>query len=96
MSLDEIERLTDGQIIARRNLRLGIWAGMRLGLRGESLSAYAQDVMDSDYIKAGPDDMIEKITTDFEDRGVDYPCDLILMEVQRIERQVRAEFMATD
>ena len=96
MSIDEIERLTDGQIVARRNMRLGVWAGMRLGLRGDRLSAYARDVMDADYIKPGPDDMVEKITGDFEAKGVDYPADLILLDIQRIERTVRAEFMATD
>ena len=96
MSIDEIETLTDGQVVARRNLRLGLWAGMRLGLRGDALTAYAQDVMEADHIKAGPADVVEKIAADFEDRGVDYPHDLILMEVQRLERQVRAEFTATD
>lgn len=96
MSLDEIERLTDDQVVARRNLRLGVWAGMRLGLRGDKLSAYARDVMDADYRLPGPHDVVEKIAEDFDERGVDCPRDLILMEVQRIERQVRMEFMATD
>ncbi|MCB1378094.1 MAG: DUF1476 family protein [Alphaproteobacteria bacterium] len=94
--LDEIEMQTQDQIIARRNLRLGIWAGMRLGFRGERLSQYAQDVMAADYRLPGPDDVIEKITDDFEDRGVDYPIDLIRLEMQRLERQVRAELSATD
>ena len=46
--------LTDGQVIARRNMRLGIWAGMRLGLRDDRLSRYARDVMDADYAQARP------------------------------------------
>lgn len=96
MSLDEIERLTDDQVVARRNLRLGVWAGMRLGLRGDRLSAYARDVMEADYRLPGPQDVVDKIAADFDDCGVDCPRDLILMEVQRIERQVRLEFTATD
>jgi hypothetical protein len=96
MSLDDIERHTDGQVIARRNMRLGIWAGMRLGLRDDRLSRYARDVMDADYRKPGPGDIVEKIRADFDQHGVEFADDLILMEIQRIERQVRAELTATD
>ena len=96
MSLDEIETHTDGQIIARRNLRLGLWAGMRLGFRGDRLADYARDVMDADYRLPGTDDVIAKINSDFEERGVEFPQDLIRLEMQRIERQVRSELLATD
>jgi len=96
MSLDNIERHTDGQVIARRNMRIGLWAGMRLGLREDRLSRYARDVMDADYRKPGPDDVVEKIRADFDKHGVEFGEDLIRMEIQRIERQVRAELMATD
>ena len=96
MSLDNIERHTDGQVIARRNMRIGLWAGMRLGLWEDRLSRYARDVMDADYRKPGPDDVVEKIRTDFDKHGVEFGEDLIRMEIQRIERQVRAELMATD
>ena len=46
--------------------------------------------------KPGPDDIVEKIRADFDKHGVEFADDLILMEIQRIERQVRAELMATD
>ncbi len=96
MFLEEIERHTDGQVIARRNMRIGLWAGMRLGFRDERLSSYARDVMDADYQRPGPDDVVEKIRADFDKHGVEFADDLILMEIQRVERQVRAELMATD
>lgn len=96
MSLDDIERHTDGQVVARRNMRIGLWAGMRLGLREERLAAYARDVMDADYIVPGPEDVIAKIRQDFDHHGVDFPPDLIRLELQRIERQVRSELLATD
>ena len=44
----------------------------------------------------GPEDVIARIRSDFEEHGVDYPTDMIMMEIQRIERQVRTELMATD
>ena len=96
MSLDEIEFRTDGQVIARRNMRLGLWAGMRLGLRGERLTDYARDVMDADYLLPGPEDVVRKIRADFDEHGVEFSTDLIRMELQRIERQVRAELITTD
>jgi hypothetical protein len=96
MSFDDIEVRTDGQVVARRNMRLGLWAGMRLGLRGERLENYARDVMDADYIMPGPADVIAKIRHDFDRHGVDFPSDLIGLELQRIERQVRSELLATD
>ena len=96
MSIDEIERLTDDQVVARRNMQLGVWAGMRLGFRGDRLSAYTREVMDADFRLPGPWDVIEKIAEDFEERGVDCPRDLIMMEVQRIERDVRRQFTMTD
>jgi hypothetical protein len=69
---------------------------MRLGLRGERLAAYARDVMDADYLIPGPYDVMQKIAIDFEEAGVDYPADMIMHELKRIERQVRREFSATD
>lgn len=96
MTLDEIESHTDGQIIARRNMRLGLWAGMRLGLRDHRLADYARDVMTADYRVAGPDDVIAKIRVDFDDHGVDIFEDLIQLELQRLERQLRCELLATD
>jgi hypothetical protein len=96
MSLDEIERHTDGQVIARRNMRLGLWAGMRLGLRGDRLADYAREVMDADYLLPGPEDVVRKIRTDFEASGVEFSVDLIRLELQRLERQVRAELITTD
>jgi hypothetical protein len=96
MSIEDIEMHTEGQVVGRRNLRLGLWAGMRLGLRGDRLARYARDVMDADDRMPGPHDVAQKIADDFEEHGVDFPTDMIMMEIQRIERQVRAELMATD
>jgi hypothetical protein len=90
---DEISTPREGSIIDRRNLMLGYWAGMRLGFFGEKLSHYAQDMIKADDEIPGPEDVIAKIVTDFETRGIDYPSDLIRMELERLERQVRAEYL---
>ena len=61
--LPEIERLSEGSIIARRNRLIGTWAGMRLGFRGDRLSHLSNKV--------------------------DLPPDLIVLELERIERNLR-------
>jgi hypothetical protein len=96
MALDDIEIESDGQVIAQRNLRLGLWAEIRLGYRGKRLTAYARDVMAEDYRLPGPGDVIGKIAEDFAVHGVDIPADVIAHHVQSNERQVRSELLVTD
>ena len=89
--LSEIERLSEGSIIARRNTLIGTWAGVRLGYRGDHLSHYANDIMEIDFLVPGPSDIIEKITADFKHNKIDFPADLIVLELERIERYLREE-----
>jgi hypothetical protein len=96
VSLDDIEYVSEGRVIACRYMRLGLWAGTRLGLRGERLADYARAIMAEDYRLPGPDDVIEKIRNDFAAHGVAFPQDAVSKELQRIERQVRTELIATD
>ena len=91
MTLPEIERLSEGSIIARRNRLIGTWAGMRLGYRADRLSHYVNDIMDIDFLVPGPSDIIDKITADFKHNKVDLPPDLIVLELERIERNLRNE-----
>lgn len=96
MSLDEIERATQDSIVARRNMMLGIWAGMRLGLRGDRLALYARDVMDADYREPGPYDVVSKIADDFDLHGVDLDATTIIGQMKQIERNLRSEMLVTD
>lgn len=58
------------RIDARRNKLVGLWAAEKLGLSGEEAHAYAQAVMQADFRRAGPDDVLEKIQTDFQNAGI--------------------------
>ncbi|MFN0192645.1 MAG: ATPase inhibitor subunit zeta [Aestuariivirga sp.] len=91
MPFDQTIEPREGSIIDRRNLLLGYWAGMRLGMFGEELSAYAHEIIKADDEIPGPEDVIARIVADFVARGIDYPEDLIRMELERLERQVRAQ-----
>lgn len=53
------------KVTSRRNKLLGLWAAEKLGRAGEAAEAYAKEVVMSDFVKAGDDDVIEKLMKDF-------------------------------
>lgn len=56
---------------ARRNRRLGQWAGERMGLTGEALSAYAASVQKADFKESGDDDVLQKVLADLAEKSVE-------------------------
>ena len=56
---------------ARRNRLLGLWVAEKLGLSGEAATAYAREVVAADFEEAGDHDVMRKIRTDFDAKGVD-------------------------
>jgi hypothetical protein len=56
--------------MARRNRLLGAWAAEKLGLSGDAGAAYAREVVASDFEKAGDDDVLQKVASDFAAKGV--------------------------
>jgi hypothetical protein len=96
MTLSEIERATEGLVIARRNMAVGLWAGKIIGLKGRALESYVLDVMRADHDMPGPDDVIDKITRDFIDHGIDFEEREIGQQIERQERLTRLEMGATD
>ena len=56
---------------ARRNKLLGLWAAEKLGLTGADADAYAKSVVLSDFEEVGDHDVLRKIRTDFDAKGVE-------------------------
>jgi hypothetical protein len=56
---------------ARHNKLLGLWAAEKLGKSGDAASAYAKDVVASDFEEAGDDDVVRKVLADFKAGNVD-------------------------
>lgn len=52
---------------ARRNKKLGHWAGALLGHEGEDLSKYVTSVIASDMEEAGDEDVFRKLRKDLDD-----------------------------
>ncbi len=55
---------------ARRNKLLGLWAAEKLGKTGDDASAYARDVVASDFEEAGDGDVLRKVAKDLAEKGV--------------------------
>ena len=54
----------------RRNKLLGQWAAELLGLEGDDVESYINDVVKSDLEEAGEDDVVRKVRGDFEAKGI--------------------------
>jgi hypothetical protein len=58
------------RINARCNMRVGLWAGSKLGLPEESRALYALEVMVAGMIDSGHDDVVDKIMSDFAKQAI--------------------------
>lgn len=55
--------------VARRNKMLGLWAGEQLGKDGQELAAYVWEVVRSDFLEAGDEDVARKVSADLAGRA---------------------------
>ena len=61
------------KVEVRRNKLLGLWVGTELlGMSGAEADAYSKEVISTDFEEPGPDDVVRKIMSDIEARGVDF------------------------
>jgi hypothetical protein len=77
---------------ARCNMRVGLWAGAKLGLPEESQAAYALEVMVAGMIDAGHDDVVDKIMHDFTERGIPMTRGQILVQLSEEHQFVATRF----
>jgi hypothetical protein len=55
---------------ARRNRLLGMWVAEKLGKTGDDASAYAREVVASDFEEAGDGDVVRKVLGDLTAKGI--------------------------
>jgi hypothetical protein len=77
---------------ARCNMRVGLWAGAKLGMSEERRAAYALEVMVAGMIDAGHDDVVDKIMHDFAERGVPMARRQILEQLSKDQQFVMTHF----
>jgi len=56
---------------ARRNRLIGLWAAEKMGLTGDEAQAYAREVVKADLAEPGDEDVVRKLRSDFDAKGVD-------------------------
>ena len=54
---------------ARRNKQLGLWVAEKLGKSGADAEAYAKEVVISDFVEAGDEDVFRKVKADIDAAG---------------------------
>lgn len=78
---------------ARRNKMLGLWAAEKLGMSGAEAEAYAKEVVMSDFEEPGDDDVLRKVLSDFEAKGVDMGKARLRQEMDRLMPLAKQEIM---
>jgi len=80
------------RVTARRNRLLGLWAAARLGLPAEEAEVYAKTVVAADFEAPGDADIIKKVRTDFEEKGVAVTEAELRSELARAAAEARRQF----
>ena len=66
----KFDQETQFKIAARRNRLLGTWAAAEMGLTGDAVESYAKEVITADFERPGDDDVLEKVLSDFTEKGI--------------------------
>jgi hypothetical protein len=80
------------RVTARRNRLFGLWAAAQLGLPlGEEAEAYAKTVVAADFEAPGDGDIIEKVRTDLEQKGIAATETALRTELERAAAEARRQ-----
>ncbi len=82
------------KVTARRNRLFGEWAGGQMGLSGEALTAYAKDVVRSDFEKPGDEDVLEKVQGDMKAAGTDLTNERLRKQMDDLMGEAKNQVMA--
>ena len=96
MTTCDFEMATRGQVNARRNYLMALWAGRMLGKGEQELPDYVHEVMRSDFEEPGPGDVVRKVSRDLASADHDISEEEVLRQLTMMEKSVRSELLATD
>ena len=78
------------KVDARRNKLLGLWAAELLGKSGDAATAYAVEVIKSDFEEAGDDDVLRKVAGDLGDLTSD---DAVRAKMTELMKTAKSQIM---
>jgi hypothetical protein len=79
---------------ARRNRLLGLWVAEKLGMSGDAATAYAKEVVASDFEEAGDGDVVRKVLGDFKAKGVAVTEQQLRVTMDQLMAQAVAQLKA--
>jgi hypothetical protein len=86
-----LEQELEFKAIARRDRRVGEWAGRLMGLEGKALEDYAASIVREDMKSVGDDDVFRKLHNDLTASGIDIRDSAIHTEMDRQLATAREE-----
>ena len=79
---------------SRRNRLLGLWAAEHMGLSDEHAKAYAAEVVDSDFLEGGEEDVFRKVSGDLKAKGASVSDDMIRKKMAELTIAAREQILA--
>ncbi len=78
---------------ARRDKKLGLWAGEKMGLSGAELDEYAKSVVIADLEEAGDEDVYRKVSGDFLAKNIAVDEATLRAKMIELLAEAKAEIM---
>lgn len=82
------------KIVARRNRLLGQWAAEKLSLSGAEAEVYAKEVVAADFDEPGDNDVLRKVLSDLQGKGVETSEHLVRKEMDRLMSVARDQILS--
>ena len=82
------------KVTARRNKLLGLWAADKLGMSGGDAEVYAKEVVASDFDEPGDDDVLRKVLSDLQGKGLDISQKTVRQEMDALMGEAKHQFLA--
>jgi hypothetical protein len=76
---------------ARRNKLLGYWLAEKAGLGEAEAEEYARQVVRSDLDEPGEEDVVRKVMSDIDEKGLGITQDLLRQEMERLLKVARGQ-----
>ena len=73
------------------NKLLGQWVAAKIGLTGAAAESYAQEVVASDFVEAGEEDVYRKVAADLAKHKVDLSEHRIRREMAELHETARQQ-----
>ena len=79
---------------ARCSKLYGLWAAEQLGLEGANADTYALEVVEANLEEPGFEDVLRKVQTDFDEKGIDSPDQVMREELDKVLEEAKRQLLS--